>query len=91
MAELGADIPKASYMAQTEEDARVLLSAAEEASKELDVPFIALAMGEEGKITRLAGGMFGSCITYAASERNETAPGQIKASEMREYLREFYR
>ena len=91
MAELGADIPKAAYMAATEEDARVMLAASEEASAILTVPFITMAMGEEGKITRLAGGMFGSCITYAASEIGATAPGQIKARDMQRYLREFYR
>ena len=90
MREMGADIPKAAYMPRTEEDVYTLLEAAAEANEELDVPFIALSMGELGKPSRVCGGTFGSCVTFGASAALATAPGQIAAATLSEYLRQYY-
>ena len=90
MEKLGADVPKAAYMARTKEEAETLLSAAQEAGEILSVPFIALAMGEAGTPTRIAAGLFGSCITFAAAGRGGTAPGQLSVAETRQHLKTFY-
>jgi 3-dehydroquinate dehydratase-1 len=48
----------------------------------VEVPMVTIAMGPEGKITRLAGGLFGSDITFAVG-RESSAPGQIPINELR--------
>ena len=90
MADMGADIPKAAYMPQTEDDVHTLLAAAMDASEILPVPFIALSMGELGQPSRVCGGSFGSCITFGASPIMETAPGQIGIRALRDHLQQYY-
>ena len=90
MAEMGADIPKAAYMPQSEEDVHTLLAAAMDASEILDGPLIALSMGELGQPSRVCGGTFGSCITFGASPFAETAPGQIGVRALRDHLQKYY-
>jgi 3-dehydroquinate dehydratase-1 len=41
-----------------------------------------MSMGEQGAVTRLAGGLFGSDITFAVGKAS-SAPGQIPIAEMR--------
>ena len=90
MADMGADIPKAAYMPNTEDDVHTLLAAAMDASEILPVPFIALSMGELGQPSRVCGGTFGSCITFGASPDTETAPGQIGIRALRDHLQQYY-
>ena len=54
---------------------------------ENNFPLIAFCMGTVGRISRLATIMLGGYMTYAApDEGNETAPGQIRVSRLREIL-----
>jgi 3-dehydroquinate dehydratase-1 len=50
---------------------------------------IIIAMGKYGKISRLAGYIFGSVISYAFY-RSATAEGQLSLEEMVRLKREFY-
>lgn len=50
---------------------------------------IFIAMGELGKISRIIGFSFGSCMTYGCLDK-QSAPGQIPVSELARYLHTFY-
>ena len=75
----GADIAKIAVAAQSEKDtARVL------ALHDDDRLVVMLAMGEKGKISRVAGPLLGAPFTFvAATPETATAPGQLTASQMR--------
>lgn len=46
---------------------------------------VAIGMGEKGKITRVAGHLFGNYLMYAPlREKERTAPGQITVSKLKE-------
>lgn len=78
---LGGDVAKVAVMPQSMEDVLALLSASLRASRELSLPVIAIAMGPLGAVTRVAGGMFGSAVTFAAGP-GRSAPGQLPAAEL---------
>ena len=79
----GADIAKIAVMPSNYSDVLTLLSATNKARCEgLETPMIAISMGEEGVITRVAGGLFGSDITFAAGNVS-SAPGQIPIEDLR--------
>ena len=64
-------------------DVLVLLGATYKARVEiLDIPIITMSMGGEGAITRIAGGLFGSDLTFAIGKAS-SAPGQIPIGEIR--------
>ena len=80
---LGADVAKTAVMPKTYRDVLTLLSATYTARTErLDIPIITMAMGEEGGITRIAGGLFGSDLTFALGKAS-SAPGQIPIADLR--------
>lgn len=81
MKELGADLPKMAVMPRTPGDVLAVLSATLRANEEIG-PVITMAMGELGKITRVAGEIFGSCMTFGAGQ-SASAPGQINAEDLR--------
>lgn len=81
---LGADLPKIAVMPQSVEDVLNLFAAANRAA-EKNGPLIAIAMGELGKISRVCGGFFGSCITFAAGAA-ASAPGQVDAGALKAAL-----
>ncbi|ADU94423.1 type I 3-dehydroquinate dehydratase [Geobacillus sp. Y412MC52] len=81
----GADIVKVAVTPKSPEDVLVLLQATEEARHELSVPLITMAMGELGAITRLAGWLFGSTVTFAVGNQS-SAPGQIPIEDVRMVL-----
>jgi 3-dehydroquinate dehydratase-1 len=81
--EAGADIPKLAVMPKNYADVLVLLSATNRARNSLiDTPLVTMSMGEQGAVTRLAGGLFGSDITFAIGKAS-SAPGQIPIAELR--------
>lgn len=96
MQEMGADIPKIAVMPKTEDDVIDLLTAAcvmrDEYAKG---PFIALSMGELGRESRICGGEFGSAVTFASGGESlgmsKSAPGQMDAVTLNEYLIEYYK
>lgn len=86
MQEYDADITKIAVMPNCEEDVLNLIGATVEMKKSKgDRPFITMAMGSLGVITRLTGSLFGSCLTFAALN-NASAPGQINVRNARELL-----
>lgn len=80
MKALGADLPKLAVMPQSPEDVIALLSATLSASRRLG-PVITMSMGGLGKVSRVSGGLFGSCMTFGAG-RAASAPGQIDAEDL---------
>lgn len=84
MKELGADLPKYAVMPHTPEDVLALLDATLRASRKVG-PVITMSMGELGKLSRVSGGVFGSCVTFGAGQ-NASAPGQSDAEDLRAIL-----
>lgn len=81
----GAHMAKIAVKANTREEAERLLTASARCAEMLDIPHIALAMGEEGAYTRYARGRSQSCITFAPVT-SASAPGQLDAETLREKL-----
>lgn len=86
----GADIAKIAVMPKNHQDVLVLFSATDFARTHLlTIPMITIAMGKEGRISRLAGGLWGSDITFAAWEE-VSAPGQLPVTKMRLAMKLIY-
>lgn len=80
---LGGDIAKVAVTPKDYHDVLVLLLATDAARTRLvNIPLVTIAMGETGKISRLAGGLFGSDITFAAG-RESSAPGQMPLADLK--------
>lgn len=79
---MGADVAKVATLARSQADSARILSL-----YGYEKPLIALGMGTAGMITRIMAPLLGGEFTFASmDEGDETAPGQIKYSEMREIL-----
>ena len=91
MYEGGADIVKLAVMPKTPSDVLRLLSATSEIKEKYpSLPVVTMSMGKYGVISRVAGEVFGSCITFGSNAR-ASAPGQMqmdKLSAVLEYLHE---
>jgi len=86
----GADILKIACMAKEEVDTyEILEGAAMYTSLREHKDIIAVAMGEEGQVSRICAGDFGSVITYA-SGTNKTAPGQFNCQELNKFMNKYY-
>lgn len=87
----GGSIAKVAVMPQGVEDILTLLEANVEARRgPVEIPIITMAMGKIGVITRMAGWLFGSDVTFAVGDQ-ASAPGQIPIKQLRkgiEVLRE---
>ncbi|MBO6108166.1 MAG: type I 3-dehydroquinate dehydratase [Eubacterium sp.] len=89
-ADMGADVSKIACMALDPSDADVMLEATGEFHEENpDHPVITMAMGEDGAVTRLYGGLYGSCVSFAVIGRS-SAPGQRSISEMKALFDKIY-
>jgi 3-dehydroquinate dehydratase-1 len=87
---MGADIAKVAVMPKDYADVLTLLSATLKARKgAVKVPIVTMSMGSEGGITRLAGGLFGSDITFAIGKES-SAPGQIPIGDLRKAMAVLY-
>lgn len=82
MAELGADVPKLACMPHSADDVLTLLSATNDAHKALANPIITMAMADLGKVSRIAGQVFGSCLSFGAVGKT-SAPGQLSIEDLR--------
>ena len=81
--EMGADYVKLAVAANSTADCAQILSLYAHHDN-----IIAFAMGEIGKITRIAAPFLGAKFTFASvDEAHKTAPGQLTASEMETVLR----
>ena len=86
MQELGADIPKIAVMPQNKKDVLTLLAATEEMANEYaDRPIITMSMAGTGVISRLAGEVFGSALTFGAAAK-ASAPGQMGVEDLKQVL-----
>jgi len=82
MQELGADLPKIAVMPQNQSDVLVLLSATNEMVQNYaESPIITMSMAGTGVISRLAGEVFGSALTFGAAKK-ASAPGQIAVADL---------
>ncbi|MBA3826096.1 MAG: type I 3-dehydroquinate dehydratase, partial [Ktedonobacterales bacterium] len=82
----GGDAAKLAVTAQTPDDALRLLRATARAAAAAPIPLITMAMGAAGSITRLAGPLFGSALTFAMVGPS-SAPGQLPLTLVRDYWR----
>ena len=65
LSDTGADIIKLAVMPEKSADVLGIFKAAEYANEYSDALVIMIAMGDMGKVTRAAGKLVGSCITFA--------------------------
>lgn len=79
--QLGADVAKVAVMPRDMDDVLTLLTATYQASKKLDIPLISMSMGPLGAITRVAGSVFGSALSFAVGAAS-SAPGQVPIEDL---------
>lgn len=85
----GADLGKIVTTATNADEALRVLALQQEAGR-LGFPLSAFAMGEPGRITRLATLYLGGAMTYAAlDEHQATAPGQLSVGHLRSLITLF--
>jgi 3-dehydroquinate dehydratase-1 len=93
MQDLGADIPKIAVMPQNKKDVLTLLAATEEMANEYaDRPIITMSMAGTGVISRLAGEVFGSALTFGAAakaSRRSSMARERRPSKLRGSCRHF--
>lgn len=91
MQKLNADLPKIAVMPQNTEDVLTLLSATNEmATKYANRPIITMSMAGMGVISRLAGEIFGSALTFGAV-KTASAPGQIPVNKLNDILETIHK
>jgi 3-dehydroquinate dehydratase I len=84
--ELGGDLPKIAVMPTNTADVLTLLDATNTMNEQYaDRPFITMSMAGKGVISRLAGEIFGSALTFGAAKK-ASAPGQVAVKELRSVL-----
>lgn len=80
--ELGGDIAKVAVMPHSVEDVLALLRASRRAYERFDMPLITMSMGPLGVLSRVAGWMFGSSVSFAVGAAS-SAPGQLPIEDLR--------
>ncbi|MEH7176921.1 type I 3-dehydroquinate dehydratase [Neobacillus vireti] len=84
--ELGADLPKIAVMPKTAADVLILLDATNTMVEQYsDRPIITMSMAGRGIISRVAGEIFGSALTFGSAKK-ASAPGQVPVAELRNIL-----
>ncbi len=84
--ELGGDLPKIAVMPKSTADVLTLLEATMIMNEQYaNRPIITMSMAGKGVISRLAGEVFGSALTFGAA-RKASAPGQVAVTELRNVL-----
>ncbi|URI13790.1 type I 3-dehydroquinate dehydratase [Ligilactobacillus salivarius] len=81
----GADIAKIAVMPNSARDVLNLLLATDNIKYKLNCPLITMAMGDIGKVTRISGEDFGSCLTFG-TVGDASAPGQIESTNLKGIL-----
>jgi 3-dehydroquinate dehydratase-1 len=77
----GADVAMVSVMPRDRADVLTLLAATVRADEKAHIPLISMSVGPLGSVTRMVGGLFGSCLSYAVGEA-ASAPGQIPIGDL---------
>lgn len=88
MGETGADILKIAVMPQSKSDVLTLLDATA-SMKEMhpERPLVTMSMGQDGLISRMAGEVFGSAMTFGSIGSRVSAPGQIDVEALDQVMR----
>lgn len=82
----GADVAKLAVMPQNADDVVRLLQVTNDIRQKYPtLPVVTMSMGALGVVSRMAGEIFGSCITFGAVGET-SAPGQIQAGQLKEIL-----
>ena len=90
MQDAGGDLLKIAVMPQSTGDVLVLMDATNEmATHYAHAPLVTMSMGGLGAISRLAGEVFGSSLTFGSSGKS-SAPGQIPVSELKNCLKTIH-
>lgn len=88
--EAGADIVKLAAMPHDQDDVLTLLRATLRARNEIIAgPIVTMSMGTPGVLSRLAGGLYGSDVTFAVG-MGVSAPGQIPIGELKKGMALLY-
>lgn len=90
MEKWGADILKIAVMPQSGKDLCTLLQATMEREEQSQKPIITMSMGQKGILSRICGEFTGSCVTFA-SGKQASAPGQVKADELKKVLTDIHK
>ena len=91
MEKRGGDILKVACAAASELDTYAILEGAAAYSQlNAALPIVAIAMGEEGQVSRICAGDFGSVISWACGSKT-TAPGQFNARQLSKYMDNYYK
>lgn len=91
MEKTGGDMLKIACFAEKELDTYNILEAASAYTQLRDhKPIIAIAMGEEGQVSSICAGDFGSIISYSCGS-NPVAAGQFNARDLDKYLNTYYK
>lgn len=89
MKELCADISKIAVMPESNEDVAELLKAtAFIKDNHKDITVVSMSMGKIGAISRIAGQIFGSAMTFATVDK-PSAPGQIQIDKLSVIMKEL--
>ncbi|MDI6820200.1 MAG: type I 3-dehydroquinate dehydratase [Candidatus Hodarchaeaceae archaeon] len=88
MVRAGCDVAKIVTFAREPRDSLTVLDFLIRASDELGAPVVTFAMGEAGRLSRIAAPILGSPIAYAAVGE-ATAPGQFDVATTKRLLREL--
>ena len=87
MEHFGASIGKIAVMPNNERDVLRLMELTRRAHAFVSIPLVTMSMGELGMVSRLAGNVTGSAITFGALDVDHTsAPGQLPVRELRNIL-----
>ncbi len=90
MYELGADISKIAVMPQNMSDVNTLLAATAQMKEEHgDITIVTMSMGKLGVISRVAGEIFGSAMTFGIIDK-PSAPGQVQIDKLRDIMTELH-
>ena len=79
---LGGDVAKIAVMPRDRADVLTLLAATAQAETKARIPLISMAMGPQGAVTRMIGGVFGSSLSFAVGEAS-SAPGQMPIADLK--------
>lgn len=89
--ELGGDLPKIALMPTDPIDVLTVLEATYiMKEKYADRPIVTMSMEGKGMISRVAGEVFGSALTFGSAKK-ASAPGQIPVSDLRSVLNLVHR
>lgn len=83
MALTGADAVKLAVTPRDARDVARLLEVTALAARALEVPVVTMSMGRLGAVSRVAGAVFGSAMTFATAGGEPSAPGQPPIEELR--------